>query len=561
MQGIDVWELLAGLGIFLFGIFLMEESIKNLSGRAFKKLLRKYTEGKLRSIFTGAFATAILQSSSAVTLMLLAFAGAGIITFENALGAVLGTNVGTTLTAWIVAGIGFKVNIEALAMPFIGIGGLGLIFLGKTGKANNISKLLVGFGFLFLGLDYMKKSLDNFAANFDLSQFEGYHIIFFLIIGFILTALVQSSSASMAIILSAINAGLIDFSVGAAMVIGTNLGTTVTVLIGAIGGTVTKKRVAWSHFFFNFITGIIAFLMLPILIWLLNDFFNFQNDPVIGLALFHTIFNVIGVLAFLPFLAFFAAMITRWIPEKRATVSLFIHTSDGEIEVVDAGISFLQKEVIHLLRLVIIHNQKVLKSKIDKNLLKFNNPTSKEYLEIPSSQQQIYALIKDLQEEILTFSSGLQKEELSPDEGRVLINCLHAVKFGVSSAKSVKDFAHDFEEARNSDDEDINKIMEEFSAKVDLSYRAFTDILLEEKSEKALSDLIKQLDFIYDEEDKFIIRLSSSIKTVTIQEDFISILLTINRGFLISGRQLSLGLRELKLDEKEGKIFESLLTI
>lgn len=559
MEGIDIWELLAGLGIFLFGIFLMEESIKNLSGRAFKKLLRKYTEGRLRSILSGAFATAILQSSSAVTLMLLAFAGAGIITFQNALGAVLGTNVGTTLTAWIVAGIGFKVKIEALAMPFIGLGGLGLIFFGKSGKATNISKLMVGFGFLFLGLDYMKSSIDTLASSFDLSQFQGYNTIFFLFLGFMITAIVQSSSASMAIILSAVHTGLIPFSVGAAMVIGTNLGTTVTVLIGAIGGTITKKRVAWSHFFFNLITGIIALILLPLLVYLINDFFGFQKDPVIGLALFHTIFNILGVMVFLPFLGFFAVIITKWIPEKRNSLSLFISVSGGKIEDVDAGISLLQKEVDHLLRLVILYSQRVMKHQTDIKLLKYQNP--KVRINIPAANQQLYANIKDLQEEIVTYSSGLQKEELSVEEGNILIKCLHAVKYGVTSAKAVKDFSNDFEEALSSDDNKVIAIMQEFSRKVDLTYTTFSEILLENKSEKALGELLKQLEFIYEEEDKFIVKLSEIMKTSSIHEDYISILLTINRGFLISGRQLTLALRELKLDDKEGKIFENLVTI
>ncbi len=162
-EGFDIWKLLAGLGIFMFGMFLMEESIKKLSGRAFKRLIRVYTTGKVKSIFSGIFVTSILQSSSAVSLMVLAFVGAGIMSMENAIGVILGSNIGTTVTAWIVASIGFKVNIESFALPLIGMGGLGLIFLGRSEKYSNISKLLVGFGFLFMGLDYMKTSVEVFT--------------------------------------------------------------------------------------------------------------------------------------------------------------------------------------------------------------------------------------------------------------------------------------------------------------------------------------------------------------------------------------------------------------
>ena len=155
VEGFDIWKLLAGLGIFLFGMFLMEESIKKLSGKSFKKYIREYTTGKIKSILSGIFSTAVLQSSSAVSLMVLAFVGAGIMTMENAIGVILGSNIGTTITAWIVAFLGFKVSIESFALPLIGIGGLGLIFLGNSVKYANLSKLVVSFGFLFMGLEYI----------------------------------------------------------------------------------------------------------------------------------------------------------------------------------------------------------------------------------------------------------------------------------------------------------------------------------------------------------------------------------------------------------------------
>ena len=211
------------------GMFLLEESIKKLSGRAFKRLIRLYTTGKVKSIFSGLFVTAILQSSSAVSLMVLAFVGAGIMAMENAIGVILGSNIGTTVTAWIVASIGFKVNIESFALPLIGMGGLGLIFLGKSEKYSNFSKLLVGFGFLFMGLDYMKTSVEVFATNFDLTTLPNYGIVVYVLIGLLLTAIMQSSSATLAIILTTLNAGIIEFDSATAMVIGANVGTTVTV--------------------------------------------------------------------------------------------------------------------------------------------------------------------------------------------------------------------------------------------------------------------------------------------------------------------------------------------
>jgi phosphate:Na+ symporter len=164
---LDLWKLLAGLGIFLFGMLLIEESVKALSGRAFRRIIRMYTNGRVRSIGSGALVTALLQSSSAVSLMVLAFVGAGVMNMQNAIGVIMGSNIGTTLTAWIIATIGFKIKIESLALPFIGLGAVGLIFFKPSTKPFMVTRLLIGFGFLFLGLDFMK------GIRHNMDEFDG----------------------------------------------------------------------------------------------------------------------------------------------------------------------------------------------------------------------------------------------------------------------------------------------------------------------------------------------------------------------------------------------------
>jgi len=149
-EHLDWWKFLAGLGIFLFGMHLLEESVKSLSGKTFRRMIRLYTDGTLRAIGSGSLVTAVLQSSSAVSLMVLAFVGAGVLSMENAIGVMMGSNIGTTFTAWIVATLGLKLKIESFAFPLIGLGGVGLIFLGSYAKLLQSSKLLIGFGFLFL---------------------------------------------------------------------------------------------------------------------------------------------------------------------------------------------------------------------------------------------------------------------------------------------------------------------------------------------------------------------------------------------------------------------------
>ena len=181
-------------------MLLIEESVRVLSGRAFRRIIRQYTDGRLRSIGSDSLVTALLQSSSAVSLMVLAFVGAGVMSMENAIGVIMGSNIGTTFTAWIVATLGFKIKIESFALPFIGIGAIGLIFFKSPSKPSLVSRLLVGFGFLFIGLDYMKGSVENLAQAFDLNQFPTYGLWFYVLVGTLSTAIMQASAATIAIV-------------------------------------------------------------------------------------------------------------------------------------------------------------------------------------------------------------------------------------------------------------------------------------------------------------------------------------------------------------------------
>jgi phosphate:Na+ symporter len=553
MDQIDIWELLAGLGIFLFGILLLEESIKNLSGRAFKSFIRRSTEGRLRSVLSGMASTAILQSSSAVTLMVLAFAGAGLMTMANAVGVILGSNIGTTLTSWIVATVGFKVNIEVLALPFVGMGGLGLIFFGKSTKATNVSKLLVGFGFLFMGLDYMKSSIDDFAAGFDLASLPNWGPWVYLLIGIVLTAIVQSSSASMAIILSGVNSGIIGFHEASAMVIGTNMGTTVTVMLGALHGESIKKRIAFSHLGFNTFTGILTFLLLPWLVQFIGTTLGFANDPVIGLAFFHTVFNVLGVALFFPFIPQYAGFMERLVKEVKDPINRFINPSLSDVP--EAGIEAFRNETLYLVSLVEEHNLRHLQ--IDPKLvLGKASPNTK-----PLPLSQLYQLVKDIQTSLFSFASQIQAHTLTDTEARELNRGLHAVRSVVASAKTVKDIQHDLTELEQSESGFVADQYEAFRKKTITLYLILEEIKQEKNNEINVPKLHKIIKQLQTDEDAFVTILTSGINTKKVKENEISGLLSANRNLTFSGRQLITSLRDLLLTEKESGIVENLENI
>lgn len=557
-QDFDVWKLLAGLGIFMFGMFLMEESIRKLSGRTFKRLIREYTTGKIKSIFSGMFVTSILQSSSTVSLMILAFVGAGIITMENAIGVILGSNIGTTVTAWIVATVGFKLDIESFALPLIGSGGLGIIFLGKSEKYSNISKLLVGFGFLFMGLDYMKASVEVFTSKVDIQTLPDYSLLIYVGVGILLTSIMQSSSATMAIILTTLNAGIIAFTPAAAMVIGANVGTTVTIFLGVIGATQVKKRVAYSHFAFNLITAIIALALLPVLTYVVLSVFNTKDNAVMGLALFHTLFNVIGVLVFIPFIHPFANLLIKAFPDRKTETTLFI--SNTTPDVAEASISAMQKETLHLVSNVLRHNLSILH--IDEKLV-FSDydygPISKK--KNGHSHDDKYENLKLLQAEILTFSAQIQSHELAETESVELNQYLHAARMALHSAKTLKDIKHDFDEFENADNAFLNDQYTHFRKRLIETYLKIDKLMDENKETDITKSILTILKQLKDDDKQFVTLTTQAINNRKIANLNVSTAFIVNRAFVQSSRQILLALRELLLTTEEVTQFETVQDI
>ena len=557
-EDFDIWKLLAGLGIFMFGMFLMEESVKKLSGRAFKRLIREYTTGKIKSILSGVLATSILQSSSAVSLMILAFVGAGIMSMENAIGVILGSNIGTTVTAWIVASVGFRVNIESFALPLIGIGGLGLIFLGQSEKYSNISKLLVGFGFLFMGLDYMKGSVEGFTNSFDVSSIPDYGILVYLAIGFLLTAVMQSSSATMAIILTMLNADLLSFNSAAAMVIGANMGTTVTILLGAIGTVQVKKRVAFSHFAFNLITGIIGLALLPVLSYIIVRIFDPATDAVMGLALFHTLFNIIGVLAFFPFIKLFAKILTRAFPDRKTELTLYINNTTPDVA--EAGISAIKNETLHLIQNVLRYNLSVLN--IDEKLIfadydYLNTDKKKKNL----SHADQYENLKLLQAGIMTFGTEIQAHELSEEESGDLNRFLHGARMALHSAKTLKDIKHDFEEFESADNNFLNDQYTHFRKRLIETYLKLDKLIVELHKKDKTKAILQILKNLKSADKHFVALVTQAITSKQIEDMDVATSMIVNRAFVQSSRQILLAIKELQLSTDELLQFETIQDI
>lgn len=430
----DGWEFLAGLGIFLLAMALMENSLEALAGRSFKKFLRQYTNHPVKAVLSGIFITIILQSSSVVSLMVLAFVGAGIIELRNAIGIIIGSNLGTTLTGWIVAYFGFSFNIESFTFPFIAIGGLSMVFFAQENRLYLFGQLFIGVGFLFLGLDYMKASISELANTFDISPFAVYDPHWLFLVGFVLTAVIQSSSAAMVITLSALNAEILSIEAAAAMVIGSDLGTTITVVLGGIKGVPAKKRVALSHFLFNFIVDVLALIFLFPLLRFLTEILGLV-DPLFTLVAFHSSFNLAGIFLFFPFLGIFARFLEKRFEKKNKVVGRFI--TQVPVEVPEAALKALKEEVEHLLERVFRLNTTILG--VDSGFLdKTTDDTP-----LPDAKIQ-YELIKELEGEITAFFIKLPNQKLQPEESAQVRQLTQSIRYAMSTAKSLKDINHNF---------------------------------------------------------------------------------------------------------------------
>lgn len=307
---------IGGIGFFLLGMHLITEGLKVAAGNTLRAILERSTATPLRGIFSGALITSLVQSSSAVTVATIGFVNAGLMNLMQAVTITYGSNIGTTMTGWLVSLVGFQFDIKAFAMPLIGFG----MFLRLT-KGNSrygaLGETLAGFGVFFTGIDLLKTTFTGTGIDMPvalLGSGVGSHLAF-LALGFLLTVAMQSSSAAIAITLTAAAGGFIPFDSGASLVIGANIGSTSTAALAAMGATPNAKRVATAHVIFNLVTGGVALLLLPFLLQTLIIFpllLDVQTNSTLLLALFHSVFNILGVCLMWPFTRSMVKLLKGW---------------------------------------------------------------------------------------------------------------------------------------------------------------------------------------------------------------------------------------------------------
>ncbi len=349
----DFKEIAAGVAIFLFGMLSLEEGFRAFTGGILEKILRRTTDKVWKSLAFGVVSTTLMQSSSLVSVITISFLSAGLLDLAAGVGIIFGANLGTTTGAWLIAGLGLKVKISAYAMPML-VFGIILVFQ-KHKALKGIGYILAGLGFLFLGIHHMKEGFEAFRDTIDLSQFavEGYFGLFlFTAIGIFATVVMQSSHATLVLIITALAAQQITYDNALALAIGANVGTTITAIIGSLSANEQGKRLAGAHLIFNLATGMVAILLMSQFVsavdWIASHTGINEDDYTLKLAVFHTLFNLVGILIMLPFLQILVRFLEGVIHARESDRVGPKYLDAVSIDFPDTALEAVRKETLHV---------------------------------------------------------------------------------------------------------------------------------------------------------------------------------------------------------------------
>ncbi len=425
-----IFTLLGSLGLFLYGMTLMSEALQKVAGDKLRNILAAMTSNSFSRILTGLFITAVIQSSSATTVMVVSFVNAGLLSLVQSIGVIMGANIGTTMTAWLISLLGFKADISILAIPLVGIGFAFMMF--KSNKKKSIGELIIGFALLFLGLSFLKSSVPDLQSSPEvlafLQQWTNYgfgSVLMFVAIGTILTIVLQSSSATMALTLVMCNNGWIPFEMGAAMVLGENIGTTITANIAASVANVSARRAAMAHSVFN-LFGVVWVLLLfhPFLTVVSKIIMAMgldnplqagasPNSTLYAISMVHTLFNICNTLILVWFTNLIAALVTKIVKgKKEEEVFRLQYIHGGLLNTAELSLAQAKAEIIHyaqICRRQYVYAQEAL-----------NTDDSEKFDKLYKKLEEYEQITDRIELEIAKYLNNIAEGQLSEESGRRL---------------------------------------------------------------------------------------------------------------------------------------------
>ena len=510
----DFKEIAAGVAIFLFGMISLEEGFKAFSGGTLEKILKKSTDKLYKSLGFGIITTTFMQSSSLVSVLTISFLGAGLIGLSEGIGIILGANIGTTTGAWLVAGFGMKVKISAYAMPML-VFGVILIFQ-KSKSLKGIGYILTGLGFLFLGIHYMKEGFEAFKSAIDLSSYAvgGIKGLFiFTGIGIFATVVMQSSHATLVLIITALAAGQISYENALALAIGANVGTTITAILGAMSSNIVGKQLAGAHIIFNGVTGLIALLFIHQLMYLVDTIsasVGIANDDyTLKLAVFHTLFNVIGVVVMVPFIkklvTFLESVLKPDHSRSNTGYDSARYLNDSVLELPATSMAAVIRETKHLYKNafeIITHGLNLKQHNIVSSM-PLDEVVKDAYSTSTVNIDEFYQhRIKGIYGEIIDFSAKAQAD-MTPEDIEVLYQLKLANR---DIVEAVKDTKH------------LQKNLVKYTESTNLHIKEQYDLI-----RRDLAELLRNINIIaYSNEEDAILLLLSKAKVHTEKYDILA---------------------------------------
>jgi phosphate:Na+ symporter len=536
---VKLWGFLAGLGLFLLGMYMLEQGLRGLGSRSMKKLLREQTRSPLRGVIAGTAVTAFLQSSSLVGLIVLAFVGAGILELRNALGVILGSNLGTTITGWAVAILGFKLDLLAFAHPALALGALGTVFLRQDERPYYLSNLLLGLGLLLLGLYQMTGAFASLQQNVDLSFLRGHNLLLYFLGGVLFTAVIQSSSAAMMVFLAALHTGIFSLTEAIAMVIGSNLGTTSTVMLGAIKGSIEKRRVALSHFFFNLVTVVLALILITPMISFITSLPGL-TDPLYALVAFHTLFNLMGIIVFMPFIGLFARFLEWLVPEEKDG-GYCSYIRGVPARVTEAAIEAVRKELGHLILQAVRVNLHCFKIGEDDVF-----PAAEERRPQPRQVfEDEYAVLKRADGEVMSYIYAALNTSVGEADNKQLTHLNHAVRNVTYAVKFIKDIRHNLAEFRHSPSDAVVASLAEMQNEIRIIYRKLVALVSGDMPELIVDHYLELKRQLRGEYERFVSNSYAVSAEGRVDNEEMSSLLNVNRAVYLSTSALLEAVRVL----------------
>ena len=564
----QIFQLMAGIGVLLFGINLFEQAIKVLWGNKLKSIIKKYTDGDRASIFTGFRTTSILQSSSLLSLLVLAFAGAGVLSLKSSVGLIFGANIGSPVLPFLAALIGFGTfKISAFAFPLLAIWWLSFIF-NLSEKWEQRAKLLVWFWLLFIGLDFMKESVDIYRATAETSISGNLSLRWYGALGIIATVVIQSSGALGIMTLAALDGGIISFPASVAIAMGANIGTTVTAVIGSLGGSRIKRQIATSHVLFNLFSWIIGILLFRQYIWFTNEILWFADSPVMGNAVLNIIFNASTAILFWFFLVPFTKLVERIMPTLRTAMDLRI--KDTKMKKHWSAFSIAELYALHadsktLVDHIFTYNSYVFG--FDKNTLLDKKSNVDDLINKPISwdkkvHAKQYADIKYISDLMFEYVLPLKIQKLPKSERHLIEQIETGMYAGMRSAKSIKNIYHDLQDLKSSDNKTMQELYQKVQHNAAVFYKHVARVIDRKYTKDNFEELTSALQTIKKDHKNFVDYLTKTItKKLTkkeLEDIDVATLLNLDHYLYQSAKTLVSALQNVYLDPEEEKIFKKL---